>query len=115
RPSAAAGLFLLRAMVAIAVVSRHPTPQFVESGAALLLLLGISTASAAAVVTGFELWLLAMRSGAWTSALLAAMALAVALIGPGGWSVGARCFGWRRIEIRGPRNSMPADEKGDAS
>ena len=61
-------------MVAIAVVSRHPPPHFVESAAALLLLLGISTPAAAAVVTGFELWLLAMQSGAWTSALLAAMA-----------------------------------------
>jgi uncharacterized membrane protein YphA (DoxX/SURF4 family) len=107
RRSAAAGLFLLRAMVAIAVVSRHPPPHFVESAAALLLLLGISTPIAAAVVTGFELWLLATQSGAWTSALLAAMALAVALIGPGGWSVDARWFGWRRIEIRRPRNSGP--------
>jgi uncharacterized membrane protein YphA (DoxX/SURF4 family) len=107
RPSAAAGLFLLRAMVTIAVVSRHPPPHFVESAAALLLLLGISTPIAAAVVTGFELWLLAKQSGAWTSALLAAMALAVALIGPGGWSVDARWFGWRRIEIRRPRNSGP--------
>ena len=87
-------------MVAIAVVSRHPPPHFVESGAALLLLLWISTPTAAAVVTGFELWRLAMRSGAWTSALLAAMAMAVALIGPGGWSVDARWFGWRRIDIR---------------
>jgi uncharacterized membrane protein YphA (DoxX/SURF4 family) len=107
RRSAAAGLFLLRAKVAIAVVARHPPPHFVESGAALLLLPGISTPTAAAVVTGFELWLLAMRSGAWTSALLAAMALAVALIGPGGWSVDARWFGWRRIDIRRPRNSRP--------
>ena len=107
RRSAAAGLFLLRAMVAIAVVSRHPPPHFVESGAALLLLLGLSTPTAAAVVTGFELWLLAMRSGAWISALLAAMALAVALIGPGGWSVDARWFGWRRVDIRRPPNSRP--------
>jgi hypothetical protein len=108
RRSAAAGLLLLRAMVAIAVVSSHPPPHFVESGAALLLLLGISTPTAAAVVTGFELWLLAMRSGAWTSALLAAIAVAVALIGPGAWSVDARWFGWRRIDIRGPQNRPDA-------
>jgi uncharacterized membrane protein YphA (DoxX/SURF4 family) len=107
RRSAAAGLFLLRATVAIAVVSHHPAPHFVESGAALLLLLGISTATAAAIVTGFELWLLAMRSGAWTSALLATMALAVALIGPGSWSVDARWFGWRRIDTSRPRGSRP--------
>jgi uncharacterized membrane protein YphA (DoxX/SURF4 family) len=110
RRSAAAGLFLLRATVAIAVVSRHPPAHFVESGAALLLLPGISTPAAAAVVTGFELWLLAMRSGAWTSALLAAMALAIVLIGPGGWSVDARWFGWRRIDIRRPKNASVGAE-----
>jgi hypothetical protein len=54
---------------------------------------------------GFELWWLATRSGAWTSALLAAMAMAVALIGPGGWPLDARWFGWRRIDIRRFRNS----------
>ena len=87
-------------MVAITIVSRHPTPHFLESGAALLLLLGIATRTAAAVVTLFELWLLAMRSGAWTSALLATMALAVALIGPGSWSLDTQWLGWRRIDIR---------------
>ena len=33
-------------------------------------------------------------------ALLAALAAALALLGPGAWSVDARLFGWRRIEIR---------------
>jgi hypothetical protein len=36
RRSAAAGLFLLRAMVAIATVSRHPPSHFVESAASFL-------------------------------------------------------------------------------
>jgi hypothetical protein len=55
-------------MVATSVVLRHPAPHFVEADSALLLLPGISTANAAVVVAGFELWLLAMRSGALTSA-----------------------------------------------
>jgi hypothetical protein len=33
-------------------------------------------------------------------ALLAALAAALALLGPGAWSIDARLFGWRRVEIR---------------
>lgn len=32
--------------------------------------------------------------------LLAALAAALALLGPGAWSLDARRFGWRRVEIR---------------
>jgi hypothetical protein len=55
RHSPVAGVFLLRVMVATTIVSRHPVPDFLESGAALLLLPGVSTRPAAAVVMVIEL------------------------------------------------------------
>jgi len=34
--------------------------------------------------------------------MLATLAIALALIGPGAWSVDARLFGWKRIDIGNP-------------
>jgi putative oxidoreductase len=35
----------------------------------------------------------------WTCILLGTLGAALALLGPGAWSVGARLFGWKRIRI----------------
>jgi uncharacterized membrane protein YphA (DoxX/SURF4 family) len=43
--------------------------------------------------------------------LLAALGLALALVGPGAWSIDARLFGWRRIDLR-DRQSRPHPFKG---
>jgi uncharacterized membrane protein YphA (DoxX/SURF4 family) len=40
----------------------------------------------------------------WLSVLLASIGVALALLGPGTWSVDARRSGWKRIEIRRPDN-----------
>lgn len=38
----------------------------------------------------------------WVGVLLASLGVALALLGPGAWSVDARLYGWKRIEIRLP-------------
>ena len=94
----AAGLLVMRVAVAAAIAWR-PASHPVELCAALLLLGGMWTTAVAALIAGFELWRTALQSGGWVSVQLAAMAVALALIGPGVWSIDARFFGWRRIDI----------------
>ena len=36
----------------------------------------------------------------WAGIFIATIGLALALLGPGAWSVDARLFGWRRIDVR---------------
>jgi hypothetical protein len=49
----------------------------------------------------------------WPHILLATLAGALALLGPGAWSIDARRFGWKRIVIRDrqtrPDTSTPPD------
>jgi putative oxidoreductase len=45
-------------------------------------------------------------SDMWIHGLVASLGLALALLGPGAWSVDAWLFGWRRIEIP-KRRSFP--------
>jgi len=68
---------------------------------AFLLLAGLWTPVAGLVVALIEIArLLARADDPWAHVLLAALALALALLGPGAWSIDARLFGWRRIDLR---------------
>jgi putative oxidoreductase len=73
----------------------------VESGLGVLLLIGLWTP-----VAGTLLALITLPYACTHSALrgyfivVGTMGAALALIGPGMWSVDARLFGWRRLEIR---------------
>jgi uncharacterized membrane protein YphA (DoxX/SURF4 family) len=79
-------------------------PAILEIAAILasaFLAVGLWTPFSGCLVTAFELWDLVTKPGdRWSSILMAAMGVALAMIGPGVWSVDARLFGWRRIVIR---------------
>ena len=67
----------------------------------ILLMAGLWTPIAGAMLAALELWnVLAKRGDLWTSVLLATLGAALALLGPGLWSVDARLFGWKRINIQ---------------
>jgi uncharacterized membrane protein YphA (DoxX/SURF4 family) len=68
--------------------------------AGLLLLVGLWTPIAGALMALIELWhALSQPKDPWTHILLGTLGAALALIGPGAWSVDARLFGWKRIDI----------------
>jgi putative oxidoreductase len=111
------GLLLLRVTAGIALVVRSTlvlenTPTFGTgffqlfiATAGLLLIAGLWTPVGAAVMVPLELWRIISRHGDPASdVLLCVLALAIALLGPGAWSVDARLFGWKRIEIDTRKN-----------
>jgi hypothetical protein len=78
----------------------------IPEGAAVLggalLLAGLWTPVSGSVIAVSAVWSLVIKSGdPWRSILLASIGAALAMIGPGVWSMDARLFGWRRIDVRG--------------
>lgn len=105
------GLLLLRIVAATALIARcvqlHNasrqtiTACIVAAGAGLLLLFGSWTFVAATIVTIAELFIaFSHNHDPSISVFLASLGVVMALLGPGAWSVDARRFGWKRIEIR---------------
>jgi len=81
------------------------TPHVIAAGAGLFLLFGLWTSVAGASVAIIELLIaFSHHHDPWLSVLLASIGIALALLGPGTWSVDARRSGWKRIEIRRPDN-----------
>ena len=108
------GLLLLRVSAGIAVIAHGiaslgtglPTGSLIIEILAMaaggLLLLGLWTPLSGSLVGIFGVWNTISHAGdPWASVLLGSVGAGLALLGPGMWSVDARLFGWRRIDING--------------
>jgi uncharacterized membrane protein YphA (DoxX/SURF4 family) len=78
--------------------------QALSIGLGILLLAGLWTPVAGVLVAADALWNVFASGHPWRWLMLATIGAALALIGPGAWSVDARLFGWKRLEIRDRKN-----------
>ena len=73
--------------------------------AGFLLMFGLWTPIAGASVALIEAWkILTLPGDRWLWLLLGTVCGALAMLGPGRWSIDARLFGWKRVEAP-PRKS----------
>jgi putative oxidoreductase len=109
-----AGLLLMRLVVGIAMIDcgvarlwNDPITitltvlPVLEIGAGLLLLAGLWTPVAGTLVAGLEVWKIILTHGNPSIYIpLGTLGAALAMLGPGAWSIDARLFGRKRIDIR---------------
>jgi putative oxidoreductase len=106
------GLLIQRALVAgiitycVATTLSKEVPlavvltQVIVGAAGVLLLIGLWTPIAGAAVALIKLWMfLSGSADLCQPGVLAVLGVTLAMIGPGAWSVDARLFGRKQIEI----------------
>ena len=73
--------------------------------AGILLLAGLWTPVAGSLLAALEVfnWISTNPSDPLSILLLASIGAALAMLGPGAWSIDARLFGWKRIDLGSPR------------
>ena len=116
------GLLLMRLVVGSALLVRASSPLWSAAlpvsttitcafllGSAILLISGLWTPIAGTLVASITVGqALALCEDRWTPVLLGTIAGALAMLGPGLWSVDARLFGWKRLDPP-PRKSSFTD------
>ena len=81
-------------------------PAVLLLGAGILVIAGLWTPIAGTSIALIEIWkMLTLTGDKWVWLLLGTAGAALAMLGPGLFSIDARLFGWRRIEAP-PRKTI---------
>jgi putative oxidoreductase len=111
------GLLGMRLVVGSVVLVRASSPLWSHppwqetlafaslAGPGLLLVVGLWTPLAGIAVAAIEISRILTSDDLFARVLAATIAGALAMLGPGRWSVDARLFGWKRIEASPRRHS----------
>ena len=111
-----AGILLLRLLTGAALIAfgistiREGLPlltvalQIIGIAAAILLLVGVFTPLAAVLAAAAKVWIAISRFSShsgdpWVTLAQAILAAALAMIGPGAWSIDARRYGRKHIDL----------------
>jgi putative oxidoreductase len=108
-----AGLLLIRLVAGITLMDRGATRLWGDPsiqltvvsvlaiGTGLLLLAGLWTPVAGTLTALVEVWtIFLLPEDLWIDILLGTIGATLAMVGPGAWSIDARLFGRKHIDIR---------------
>lgn len=119
------GLLLLRLCLGITLIycglagllgtASEPTSvvqDLISSAGGIFLLAGLWTPVMGALAAIGEIWVAillysARQDSTWEHIFLAVISASVAMLGPGAWSIDARMFGRKRIDIGSARGRRP--------
>lgn len=78
------------------------------AGLGSLVIVGLWTPVVGTLLALIALWhALAYSEDRWCYLMVASLGAALALLGPGMWSIDARLFGWKRLEISDRKRPEP--------
>jgi len=94
------GAVLLRGAWLEQATNSHSAAVVLPLIGSVLLLIGLGTPYVGVLVAATRLWdVFSSSADPWTAMIVCGLAISLAMIGPGAWSVDAHIFGRKHVEI----------------